>query len=82
MASGTGHHQCSQKTLKLPWLLSRPVQKTPRTTKTVPTTAPARLRLNLTRTRYPRRTEGACRCPDVDPGDGAATASGAAHSFR
>jgi hypothetical protein len=56
MASGRGHHQCSQKTLRLPWPLSRPAQKTPRTTSTAPTTTPMRLRSSLTKTGYRRRT--------------------------
>ena len=55
MASGNGHHQCSQNTLKLPWLLSRPVQKTPNKISRTPTAAPMRLAIELTTTRYLRR---------------------------
>ena len=56
MANGSGHHQCSQKTLTLPWLLSRPVQKTPSKMSRAPTAAPMRLAIELTTTGYLRRT--------------------------
>jgi uncharacterized RDD family membrane protein YckC len=40
-ASGIGHHQRSQKAV-MPWLLTRPAQKRPRSRKAVPTTWAAR----------------------------------------
>jgi hypothetical protein len=52
MASGKGHHQCSQKTLRLPWLLSRPAQKTPSKMSNTPPAAPMRLAIELTPTGY------------------------------
>jgi hypothetical protein len=71
MANGTGHHQCSQKTLRLPWLLSRPVQKTPSKMNKTPTAAPMRLAIELTTTGYLRRAVAA---PDIglfaDPRNG------------
>jgi hypothetical protein len=55
MANGSGHHQCSQKTLRLPWLLSRPVQKTPSTISTTPATNPMRRKTDVTTKGYLRK---------------------------
>ncbi len=59
MASGKGHHQCSQKTLRLPWLLSRPAQKTPSKMNKTPAAAPMRLAIELTPTGYRWRAAAA-----------------------
>lgn len=71
MANGSGHHQCSQNTLKLPWLLSRPVQKTPNKMSRTPTAAPVRLAIELTTTGYLRRAVDALAlCPPEACGTG------------